>query len=339
MTRVITTRGQMFRGFMPSALTDKYFTKSKQVALKTGVDPIVKYNVFIRKGPGIVCGIDEAIQILKGWTDPEITRIRALYDGESYEPCDTILSYEGRFSELVELETMVLGAISLGTGCASNMHDIVQAANGIPVWDFHARHNHYNVTAQISYAAWVGGAAGCSTDIGAVAFSEKGIGTIPHALVLVFGSTLQGAKAYHATHPNERLIVLIDTYNRECTDSVELVKTFGKALYAVRIDTHGDIVAEANEDGDKGVTVGAVRALRKALDSAGGKHVKIIVSSGFDAEKTRWFVGAGAPIDAVGTGSFIETREATADIVEVDGQPTFKTGRAYKENPNLKPVN
>jgi nicotinate phosphoribosyltransferase len=165
------------------------------------------------------------------------------------------------------------------------------------------------------------------------------MGTIPHALILVFGSTLQAAKAYHATHPDERLIVLIDTFNRECTDSIELVKTFGKALYAVRIDTHGDIVAEGNQDGDKGVTVGAVRALRKALDSAGGQHVKIIASSGFDPAKTRGFIQAGAPIDAIGTGSFIETRDATADIVEVDGKPFTKTGRAYHPNPRLKLVN
>jgi nicotinate phosphoribosyltransferase len=61
--------------------------------------------------------------------------------------------------------------------------------------------------------------------------------------------------------------------------------------------------------------------------------VKIIASSGFGVDKCRVMADAKAPIDTVGTGSFIpdawgETY-ATADIIEYDDVARVKVGREF----------
>ena len=74
-------------------------------------------------------------------------------------------------------------------------------------------------------------------------------------------------------------------------------------------------------------------ALRQRLDGAGLPGVKIVASSGFTPAKCRMMAAANAPIDVVGTGSYLpeiwtETY-ATADIVAYDGKPMVKAGREF----------
>ena len=62
-------------------------------------------------------------------------------------------------------------------------------------------------------------------------------------------------------------------------------------------------------------------------------RVRIVASSGFGVDKCRVMADAKAPIDVVGTGSFIpdawHETYATADIVEYDGVPMVKVGREF----------
>jgi nicotinate phosphoribosyltransferase len=82
-----------------------------------------------------------------------------------------------------------------------------------------------------------------------------------------------------------------------------------------------------------GVSAAAIWALREALDAEGFHKVKIVASSGFGPAKCRLMAEAEAPIDVVGTGSFLPEKwsetYATADIVEYDGQPRVKVGREF----------
>ena len=82
-----------------------------------------------------------------------------------------------------------------------------------------------------------------------------------------------------------------------------------------------------------GVSAAAVYHLRDALNGAGFDKVKIVASSGFDPAKCRVMAEAKAPIDVIGTGSFLPQRwtetYATADIVEYDGKPLVKVGREF----------
>ena len=82
-----------------------------------------------------------------------------------------------------------------------------------------------------------------------------------------------------------------------------------------------------------GVSAAAIWHLRESLDEAGYERCRIVASSGFGPMKCRLMAAADAPIDVVGTGSFLPTdwheTYATADVVDYDGVPRVKVGREF----------
>jgi nicotinate phosphoribosyltransferase len=190
------------------------------------------------------------------------------------------------------------------------------------------------------------------------------MGTMPHALIGYAGSTVRGAEMFHETFPEQALTVLVDYFGREITDGLAVCRRFPDLAEAgrlsVRLDTHGGRFLEGLDPAESyavlerhapgairryrsdaelrtlvgtGVSVAAVWRMREALNEAGFPRVRIVVSSGFGVDKCRVMADAHAPIDVVGTGSFIpdawaETY-ATADIVEYDGTAMVKVGREF----------
>jgi nicotinate phosphoribosyltransferase len=80
-----------------------------------------------------------------------------------------------------------------------------------------------------------------------------------------------------------------------------------------------------------GVSVAATIQLRQKLDAHGFNAAKIVASSGFNLFKCKVFADARAPVDVVGTGSFLPDNLgdtfATADVFLYDGKPGIKLGR------------
>jgi len=194
--------------------------------------------------------------------------------------------------------------------------------------------------------------------------NDKGRGTMPHALVGYAGSTVRAAEMFHETFPRESLTVLVDYFAREITDSLAVCARFPALAAAgelsLRLDTHGgryveglDLArsydalerhtpkairgyrteAELRYLVGTGVSAAAVWHLRQRLDAAGFPKVKIVASSGFTPAKCRMMAVAEAPIDVVGTGSYLpelwSETYATADIVAYDGKPLVKVGREF----------
>ena len=95
------------------------------------------------------------------------------------------------------------------------------------------------------------------------------------------------------------------------------------ALYRALLQRYLHLALEADND----------RRMREVLDEAGFPKVRIVASSGFGVGKCRVMAEAKAPIDVVGTGSFIPDQwhetYATADIVDYDGQKRVKVGREF----------
>ena len=83
----------------------------------------------------------------------------------------------------------------------------------------------------------------------------------------------------------------------------------------------------------KGVSVAAIIHARRALDEAGYKTATIVGSSSFDPQKCQIMGAAKAPIDMVGTGSFLPATltetYATADIIRYNGVARVKIGREF----------
>lgn len=191
-----------------------------------------------------------------------------------------------------------------------------------------------------------------------------GMGTMPHALIGYAGSTVRAAEMFHETFPDEVLTVLVDYFGREVTDGLAVCHRFPDLARAgrmqVRLDTHGGRFLEGLDPAESyavlerhapgairryrsetelryligtGVSAAAIWRMREALDAAGFPLVRIVASSGFGVDKCRVMADAKAPVDVVGTGSFIpdawtETY-ATADIVEYGGTPMVKVGREF----------
>ena len=209
------------------------------------------------------------------------------------------------------------------------------------------------------------GFVGNATDATAHFFgNEQGRGTMPHALIGYAGSTVRAAEMFHETFPDEPLTVLVDYFGLEVSDALAVCGRFPELVergrLAVRLDTHGgryieeldlarsyDVLerhapqairgyrseAELRYLVGTGVSAASIWHMRQRLDAAGFKNARIVVSSGFTPAKCRMMAVAGAPIDVVGTGSYLpelwaETY-ATADIVAYDGKPLVKKGREF----------
>ena len=73
--------------------------------------------------------------------------------------------------------------------------------------------------------------------------------------------------------------------------------------------------------------------MRLALNEAGCPSIKIVGSSGFGPAKCRMMAIANAPLDVIGTGSYLpelcSETYATADIIAYDGKPMVKAGREF----------
>jgi nicotinate phosphoribosyltransferase len=82
-----------------------------------------------------------------------------------------------------------------------------------------------------------------------------------------------------------------------------------------------------------GVSAAAIFHMRDALDEAGFPNARIVASSGFNFFKCQVMGSVNAPIDVVGTGSYLpdDWREtyATADIVAYNGKGKVKVGREF----------
>lgn len=209
------------------------------------------------------------------------------------------------------------------------------------------------------------GFIGNATDATAHYFGlEHGLGTMPHALIGYAGSTLRAAEMFHETWPDQNLTILVDYFGREITDSLEVCRRFPElsaaGRIAVRLDTPGSRFCEGLDPAASyavlerhvprairgyrtdeelrdlvgaGVSAAAIWHMRERLDEAGFGQVRIVASSGFGPHKCKTMAISDAPVDVVGTGSYLPDRwsetYATADIVEYDGEQRVKVGREF----------
>jgi nicotinate phosphoribosyltransferase len=209
------------------------------------------------------------------------------------------------------------------------------------------------------------GFVGNANDATAHYFGQaKGLGTMPHALIGYAGSTLRAAEMFHETFPDDPLYVLVDYFGCEISDTLEVCRAFPglarEGRLGIRLDTHGGRFVEGLDTAASyavlerhqpeavrtyrtetelrwlvgtGVTAAAIFHAREQLNQAGFDKVKIIASSGFSPRKCKLMASVSAPIDVIGTGSYLpelwSETYATADVVAYDGEPRVKIGREF----------
>ena len=159
-------------------------------------------------------------------------------EGEMVGAGEPILYITGSLYHLVDLETLY--AAKARPGLRRRLQRLRRCAPSCP----RSRSSRWTRgiapaprwPSMMAYAASVGSAAaqrkvagaigfvGCATDATAHYFGkDKGIGTMPHALIGYAGSTVRAAEMFRATFPDEPLTVLVDYFGREITDAVAVV--------------------------------------------------------------------------------------------------------------------
>ena len=258
------------------------------------------------------------------------------------------MTIEGDYTLFAHLETVYLGCLARRTLIMRNVATVVAAARGKPILFFPARHDHWLVQTGDGWAAHVAGAIGVSTDAQASWWGGRGIGTVPHALIAAYeGDTVAAADAFSRRFADEmNVTVLVDFDNDSVETAVAVADALADRLWGVRLDTSEAIVDRALEDAPEdrsqrtGVTPELVHRVRRALDDAGYRRVRIVVSGGFDAARIERFEAEAAPVDAYGVGSSLVrgANDFSADVVRVNGRPCAKVGREERPNPRLQRV-
>ncbi len=317
---------------------DVYFDRARTILAAEGLDPVVTMEVFSR-GEGILCGAEEAHAYLReifAEANGEVRPlVESLHDGDTFSSKEVVMRIRARYSAFGLYETAILGILASSSGWATAARRVVDAAAPIPVIGFGARHVHPSVADQMDYASVVGGCIGASTPAGARLAGLAPTGTMPHALVLIFGDTVRAAEAFDRhIDPEIPRVILVDTFKDEAEESLRVAEALGDHLWGVRLDT-------PSERGR--VTPELVKEVRARLDLAGHPDVKIVVSGGMDVDRIGVFKDAEAPVDSFAVGSAISKAspiDFTGDLKEVDGRPVAKRGRipGMSENPRLEPV-
>ena len=357
--------------------TDYYFKKTKSIILKYR-DVEVTYAIFMRR-PVLFCP-SLAIKWLRKVEKIRKTKfgIEMCYDeGDWVGAGEPLMFLSGTFSQLVELETIYLQLIGPSSVAAYNAYKMCSDLPNTKFMAMDARHCAGPAMHELmAYGASVGskkairelkaiGFAGSSCKLTSPYFdNSNALGTMPHALIGYAGSTLKAAKYYHNVFPKEPLVVLVDYFGKEISDTLEICDSFNnlikKEKLFIRLDTHGGRYVEGldmeksynvlekfnpscirtyrNEQELKwlvgaGVSAAAIIYLRNKLNESGYENVKIIASSGFTPAKCKLFSVAKVPIDIIGTGSYIpdlwEETYATSDVIKYNGNNLVKKGREF----------
>ncbi len=301
-------------------VTDVYFLRTKQILEAEGTDKRVLAEFVVKALPGgsawgVFAGLEECAGFLKQLD----VKVWALPEGTIFPANTPVMAIEGSYLEFGIYETAILGMICQASGVATKAARCRKAAGDRPVISFGARRMHPSIAPMIERNAFIGGCDGVATVIAAEKLGLQPVGTIPHALILILGDTVEAIKAFDRVidkHINR--VALIDTFNDEKFEAVRVAEAMGKGLFAIRLDTPGS---------RRGDMVSIMREVRWELDLRGYEHVKLFLSGGIDERRILEY---NELADAYGVGTAISNApvlDFAMDIVEIEGQPVAKRGK------------
>ncbi len=301
-------------------ISDVYFARTVQILSHRRDRKRVKAEVYLKSLPedwqwGILAGIEEAANLLEGLP----VDVFAMDEGVMFEPYQPVLRIEGTYVEWAQYETALLGLLCQASGIATKAARCKKAAGERQVISFGARRMHPALAPMIERNAFVGGCDGVAVTKSAELIDADPMGTIPHALVLMVGDTVEALRAFHeVVDPKVRRVALIDTLQDEKFEAIRVAEALGKDLYAVRLDTPSS---------RRGDFYRIIEEVRWELDLRGFNHVKILASGGVD----EYEILALNPItDGYGVGTAIANAPVlnfALDIMEIEGRPMAKRGK------------
>ena len=259
----------------------------------------------------------------------------AIPEGRLFFKDEPVVEVTAPIIEAQLVETFIINQINLQSLIATKAARCVDAAKGRAVVDFSLRRTHgTDAGMKVARASYIAGFAGTSNVKAGQQYGIPIVGTMAHSFVSSFENEIEAFRAFAASFPNHS-ILLIDTYDTiaGAHKAVEVAKEMaarGQRLQGVRIDS-GDLPELAFE-------------VRKILDSAGCRDVKIIGSGGLDEYELAAFSDAGVPYESYGVGTKMGVSadapwfDMAYKLVEHDHRPVLKLSTGKVSWPGKKQV-
>jgi len=292
--------------------------------LQTRFEARATFELFVRHLPPhrnylVVAGIEQALDFLEhvNFTADEIAYLRrhpvfrhireeffdylaifrftgdvwAMPEGTLVFPGEPVLRVVAPIIEAQIMETYLLATLSYQTMIASKAARVVTAAQGRQVVEFGARRAHGAHASLIAArAAAIGGAQGTSNVLAGQQFGMHTYGTQAHSWVMAHEDEAEAFSHFLDAFPDHAYL-LIDTYN--VRNAIKKIIAAGRKPAGVRLDS-GDVAKDS-------------RWVRRELDRAGWKDVRIFASGDLDEEKISALLAKGAAVDAFGVGTALAT--------------------------------
>jgi nicotinate phosphoribosyltransferase len=302
------------------AVSDVYFERTVEILHHRHDRKRVKAEVYLKSLPddwqfGILAGIEEVATLLEGVP----VDVLAMDEGTVFNPYQPVIVIDGVYVEWAQYETALLGLLCQASGIATKAARCKKAAGDRQVISFGARRMHPTLAPMIERNAFIGGCDGVAVTKSADLIDSDPMGTIPHALVLMVGDTVEALRAFHEViDPKVRRVALIDTLQDEKFEAIRVAEALGDDLYAVRLDTPSS---------RRGDFYRILEEVRWELDLRGFGHVKIIASGGIDEYE---ILNLNPLVDSYGVGTSIANAPVLnfgLDIMEIEGRPMAKRGK------------
>ena len=308
--------------------TDIYFVRTEKILKAKRLDKIsvvadVTTSGLPKNWPwAVICGIEEEAKLFEGIP----VNVYAMPEGTIFTPEDIrgfhvpVMVIEGKYGAFCLYETPMLGLICQASGVATQAARIRKVADKKTLISFGIRRMHPALSPMLDRATYIGGFDAVSSLSGAKAIEAEPTGTMPHALIIMFGDQVKAWKAFDdVIEKNVPRIALVDTYFDEKIEAIMAAEALGKRLAGARLDTPGSRKGNFEE---------IVKEVRWELDLRGFKNVKIFVSGGLNEETVKTLSNAGAEGFGVGTSvSNAPTIDFAMDIIEKQGKPCAKRGK------------
>jgi nicotinate phosphoribosyltransferase len=305
-------------------LTDLYELTMAAGYLQTRFEAQATFELFVRHLPPrrnylVAAGLEQALDFLENvhFTPDEIAYLRqhpvfrhirddffhylakfrftgdvwAMPEGTLVFPGEPMLRIVAPIIEGQILETYVLATLSYQTMIASKAARVVTAAKGRQIVEFGARRAHGSQASLFAArAAAIGGAQGTSNVLAGQQFGMETYGTQAHSWVMAHEDEAEAFSHFLDAFP-EHAVLLLDTY--DVRNAVKKIIAMERKPAGVRLDS-GDLTKDS-------------RWVRRELDRAGWKEVKIFASGDLDENRISSLLAKGATIDAFGVGTALAT--------------------------------
>jgi nicotinate phosphoribosyltransferase len=189
------------------------------------------------------------------------------------------------------METYLLSTLSYQTMIASKAARVVTAAQGRQIVDFGARRAHGSQASLLAArAASIGGCEGTSNVLAGQQFGMTTYGTQAHSWVMAHEDEAVAFAHFLDAFP-EHAVLLLDTY--DVRRAIKKIVAMKRKPAGVRLDS-GNLAKDS-------------QWVRRALDRAGWKDVKIFASGDLDETRIASLLKKHAAIDAFGVGTALAT--------------------------------